>query len=93
MTRDEVLEKYQNGYTDYESEEFYKILSDIFLESSSPKELVDKAFHKFHYNNLGHLKEEVYDLPVEGYENLYDYICSLDYIKKVEVSDTSTLSI
>ena len=88
MTREEVLKKYQNWFADDESEEFYKILSDIFLESSSPKELVDKAFHKFHYNNLGHLKEEVYDLPVEGYENLYDYICSLDYIKKVEVSDS-----
>ena len=27
-------------------------------------------------------------MPVEGYENLYDYICSLDYIKKVEVPDS-----
>ena len=88
MTREEVLEKYQNWYADDESEEFYKILSDIFLESSSPKELVDKAFHNSRYNNLGHLKEEVYDLPVEGYQNLYDYICSLDYIKKVEVPDS-----
>ena len=88
MTREEVLKKYQNWYAADESEEFYKILSDIFLESSSPKELVDKAFHNSRYNNLGHLKDEVYDLPVEGYENLYDYICSLDYIKKVEVSDS-----
>ena len=88
MTREEVLKKYQNWFADDESEEFYKILSDIFLESSSPKELVDKAFHNSRYNNLGHLKDEVYDLPVEGYENLYDYICSLDYIKKVEVSDS-----
>ena len=88
MTREEVLEKYQNGYTDYESEEFYKILSDIFLESSSPKELVDKAFRSFGSNNLGHLRDEVYDLPIEGYKNLYDYICSLDYIKKVAVPDS-----
>ena len=88
MTREEVLEKYQNGYADYESEEFYKILSDIFLESDNPKELVDKAFRSFGSNNLGHLRDEVYDLPVEGYQNLYDYICSLSYIDRVEVSDT-----
>ena len=44
MTREEVLKKYQNWYADDESKEFYKILSDIFLESSSPKELVDKGF-------------------------------------------------
>ena len=88
MTREEVLKKYQNWFADDESEEFYKILSDIFLESDNPKELVDKAFRSFGSNNLGHLRDEVYDLPVEGYENLYDYICSLDYIKKVEVSDS-----
>ena len=88
MTREEVLERYQNKIIDSENEEFYEILSDIFLESANPKELVDKAFRSFGSNNLGHLRDEVYDLPVEGYKNLYDYICSLDYIKKVAVSDS-----
>ena len=90
MTREKVLEKYQNGYTDYESEEFYEILSDIFLESANPKELVDKAYKVdgIEFNNFGKLKDEVYDLPVEGYKNLYDYICSLDYVKIVNVLDS-----
>ena len=98
MTREEVLEEYQNKDTYYNGKEFHEILSDIFLESDNPKELVDKACNPYkryanqsipdYYNNFGHLKEEVYDLPVEGYKNLYDYICSLDYIKKVVVCDS-----
>ena len=98
MTREEVLEEYQNNDIYYKGKEFREILSNIFLESDNPKELVDKACNlnkKYdpqyipdYYNNFGHLKDEVYDLPVEGYKNLYDYICSLDHIKKVVVSDT-----
>ena len=98
MTREEVLEEYQNHDIYYKGKEFHEILSDIFLESDNPKELVDKACNlnkKYdpqyipdYYNNFARLKDEVYDLPVEGYKNLYDYICSLTYIDKVEVSDT-----
>jgi len=98
MTREEVLEEYQSNDIYYKGKEFHEILSDIFLESDNPKELVDKAcnlnkvynpqYIPDYYNNFGHLKDEVYDLPVEGYKNLYDYICSLDHIKKVVVSDT-----
>ena len=86
MTREEVLERYQNQLIN--SSEELEILSDIFLESDNPKELVDKSYRRSIYNNLSNLKDEVYDLPVEGYKNLYDYICSLAYIDKVEVSDT-----
>ena len=86
MTREEVLERYKNQLIN--SSEELEILSDIFLESDNPKELVDKSYRKSIYNNLSNLKDEVYDLPVEGYKNLYDYICSLAYIDKVEVSDT-----
>ena len=86
MTREEVLERYQNQLID--SSEELEILSDIFLVSDNPKELVDKSYRRSIYNNLSNLKDEVYDLPVEGYKNLYDYICSLAYIDKVEVSDT-----
>ena len=88
MTREEVLEEYQNTEIYFENEEFYEILSDVFLESDNLKELVDKGYKAYKHNNLGHLKDEVYDLPVEGYKNLYDYICSLSYIDRVEVSDT-----
>ena len=86
MTREEVLERYQNQLIN--SSEELEILSDIFLVSDNPKELVDKSYRRSIYNNLSNLKDEVYDLPVEGYKNLYDYICSLAYIDKVEVSDT-----
>ncbi len=88
MTREEVLEEYQNTEIYFENEEFYEILSNVFLESDNLKELVDKGYKAYKHNNLGHLKDEVYDLPVEGYKNLYDYICSLAYIDRVEVSDT-----
>ena len=50
MTREEVLERYQNQLID--SSEELEILSDIFLVSDNPKELVDKSYRREFYNNL-----------------------------------------
>ena len=68
MTREEVLERYQNQLINSSKE--LEILSDIFLVSDNPKELVDKSYRREFYNNLSNLKDEVYDLPVEGYKKL-----------------------
>ena len=53
MTREEVLERYQNQLIN--SSEELEILSDIFLVSDNPKELVDKSYRRSIYNNLSNL--------------------------------------
>ena len=87
MSEEEVLEKLEYEVIEEPIHEYIEGLSKIILESKNPKEIIDKCNKTPGNKNLSYLNSEVYKLPIPGYKDLYDYLCTLSYLDRIYVPD------